>query len=369
MAVYQKNGTYWIDYYFQDRRYRQKIGSRRRDAEEALSKIKVKIVSGEFTTPEERKREEAFRQQPLLFETFAQDEFLPWSKEQHSARHHIRLSSIIRVHLVPYFAGLHLHEITPKRIEDYKTLRHRGGRYRRGTKTKPLNGATVNRELCCIKILFRKAVEWGRLEDTPARGIKMFKETPNPPRLLEQEEVARLLVELPDHLKALGACAVYAGLRMSELFHLRWEDVNWKAGELNVVSREAHHTKNYQSRRIPMNEALVEALQRHPRRLDSPYAFCNREGQPYDNIYKALASAALRAGIGDGIGLHQLRHAFCSHALMQGIDARTVQKWMGHRDLKTTLGYAHVSPDHERAAIQRLQYKSGHQMDTKIVPA
>jgi len=41
---------------------------------------------------------------------------------------------------------------------------------------------------------------------------------------------------------------------------------------------------------------------------------------------------------------------------MQGIDPRTVQKWMGHRDLKTTLRYAHVSPDHEKTAIQRLTY-------------
>ena len=42
---------------------------------------------------------------------------------------------------------------------------------------------------------------------------------------------------------------------------------------------------------------------------------------------------------------------------MSGVDPRTVQKWMGHRDLKTTLRYAHVSPDHEKAAIKRLSYR------------
>jgi len=177
--------------------------------------------------------------------------------------------------------------------------------------------------------------------------------------LLEQEEIARLLEELPGHFHALVACAVYAGLRREELFHLRWEDIDWKAGELNVVSRQEHHTKNYESRRIPMNEALMEALRRHPRRLDSPHVFCNREGQPYDNIRKALNSAAQRAGIEGKVGLHPLRHAFCSHALMQGIDARTVQRWMGHRGLETTLRYAHVSPDHEKAAIQRLLAEAG----------
>ena len=54
---------------------------------------------------------------------------------------------------------------------------------------------------------------------------------------------------------------------------------------------------------------------------------------------------------------------------MRGIDPRTVQKWMGHRDLTTTLRYAHVSPDHERAAIQRLRYDTGHQVDTNAQTA
>ena len=56
--------------------------------------------------------------------------------------------------------------------------------------------------------------------------------------------------------------------------------------------------------------------------------------------------------------------SFDTPCLMQGIDLLTVQRWMGHKDLKTTLRYAHVSPDHEKAAIQRLSYDSGHQMAT-----
>ena len=114
-----------------------------------------------------------------------------------------------------------------------------------------------------------------------------------------------------------------------------------------------------------MNYGLLEALKRHPRRLGIPYVFTNEEGKPFDNVLTALRGAAQRAEIEGGVNLHQLRHAFCSYALMQGIDARTVQKWMGHRDLATTLRYAHVSPDHEKTAIQRLSYQHGHYMDTK----
>ena len=132
-----------------------------------------------------------------------------------------------------------------------------------------------------------------------------------------------------------------------------------------MVSSEMHPTKGKRSRRIPINDALHEALRRHPRRLGCPWVF-NQEGKPYDNVRKGLHTAAQLAGIEDGVGMHQLRHAFCSHGLMQGVDPRTMQKWMGHRSLTTTLKYAHVSPDHEKAAIQRLRYDHGHQAVTSV---
>ena len=133
-------------------------------------------------------------------------------------------------------------------------------------------------------MILRKAVEWGRIEDSPARAVKTLKEKPNPTRLLEQYEIARLLEATPDRLKALIACTVYAGLRYNELLHLHWKDIDWNTRELHVISRREHHTKNYQSRRIPMNDALVESLRRHPRHINSPYVFCNKEGQPLKNV-------------------------------------------------------------------------------------
>jgi len=363
MAVFKKNDAWWIDYYYQGRRYRQRIGTKRKDAEEAQSQIKVKIAAGEFVPPDERQREETTGPQPVLLADFARNDFLPWSETQHSRNHYERQAIALRRHLIPYFEGCYLDNITAKQIENYKIMRLRT-RYVAGKKTKPVNKATVNRELSCLKTLFRKAVEWGKLEENPSRDVKSFKETPKATHLLEADEIVRLLEEVPDRLKALVACAVYAGLRRSELFRLQWRDINGRTGELTVRSEGMHHTKSYLSRRIPMNDALQEALRRHPRRLESLYVFCNARGQPYDDVRVALFSAAKRAGIEGKVTMHQLRHAFCSHALMQGVDPRTVQKWMGHRDLKTTLRYAHVSPSHEKAAIQRLRYDHGHYMDT-----
>jgi len=63
--------------------------------------------------------------------------------------------------------------------------------------------------------------------------------------------------------------------------------------------------------------------------------------------------ALKRAKIKD-FHFHDLRHTFGSHMVMQGIDLRTVQQIMGHRDIQTTMRYAHLSPEYVHEAIGRL---------------
>jgi len=158
-------------------------------------------------------------------------------------------------------------------------------------------------------------------------------------------------------------------LRKAEVLNLQWAGIDWQREELTVQSRPEWHTKNYQSRTIPMSGLLAAALRGIllRRRAVGPLVFSAPEGTPYRNtshIEAALDRAAKRAGVEGGVTFHQLRHAFCSHAQMQGVDARTVQVWMGHKDLRTTLCYSHVSTGHEKAAMERLRYDLGHQMDT-----
>ena len=180
--------------------------------------------------------------------------------------------------MIPQFGGHRLDEITPKMVADYPTHGRRDRHRKGGTRKAADVVASVNRELCGFKVLLRTAVEWGILDQNPTAGVKTSKETPQTPRMLESGEVTALLASLPDRLRGLVGCAVYAGLRRAELSNLRWEDIDLKIGEITVVFRQEHHTKNYQSRRIPMNEPLMELLRRHPRPLTSAHVFGNREG-------------------------------------------------------------------------------------------
>lgn len=362
MAIFTKNGNYWIDFYDQGKRYRQKIGPRKKDAEEALSRIRVAQAAGEFEPPD-RRQPKADASRPPLLKDYARDDYLPWSETHHSQSHHTLQKCLLRTQILPHFGKHRIDEISPKMLEAFVTARSRSTSKRSKQRVK---ATTVNRDIACLKVLFRKAEEWDVIESSPARSVKMLKETPNPPRLLDPDEVLGLIEAMPDHQRAMIVCVVYAGLRRGELFHLRWRDVDLKQMEINVISRDGSRTKSGKSRRVPLNPELADALRKHPRHITSPYVFCNADGKPYDNINKALRSAAQRAGIEDGIKLHQLRHCFLSHSQMLGVDPRTAQKWAGHSSLATTLKYLQVSPDHEKAAMSRLNYGSRHEASEAV---
>ena len=117
-------------------------------------------------------------------------------------------------HLIPCFGGHYLPTITRKMIEEYTAKRKQKA-----------NVATINREVAALKKLFRKAVEWDYLKQSPAAGIKQFKERPPTPRYLEVEEAAALLEACPQSIYAFVATAVNTGMRKSELFFLEWSDI------------------------------------------------------------------------------------------------------------------------------------------------
>ena len=82
----------------------------------------------------------------------------------------------------------------------------------------------------------------------------------------------------------------------------------------------------------------------------------NRSGAPCgeEGIRAAIRVARDRTGFHD-VSLHVLRHAYASRLVIAGVDLRTVQELLGHKDIKTTPIYPHLSPDHKQAAIRALE--------------
>lgn len=102
-----------------------------------------------------------------------------------------------------------------------------------------------------------------------------------------------------------------------------------------------------------MNQTLREELQKLPRHLHSAYVFCNLQGQPYDEVKRSFKTACHKAGIED-LRFHDLRHTFASYLVMKNVNLKTVQHLLGHKDIRMTLRYSHLSREHLQAAVGTL---------------
>lgn len=332
MGIKLKNGNYFIDYYANGRRIREKIGSSKTLAENALRKRKLAIAENKFLDVRKQKKVRFNEFAKSYLETYSKPNKKSWESDMHNLK---RLSKV--------FGNMYLYNITPRQIEEFKARRK-----------SEVSSATVNREISTLKTLFNKAIEWGVLEKSPAQKIKKFKENNIRLRYLEKEEVTKLLKACRGYLRPIVIVALNTGMRRGEILGLKWQDIDVKRGIIYLLD-----TKNGYKREIPMNEPVKKALIRVHKHPESPYVFCKKDGTPFGKVHKSFLAAMDRCGI-IGFHFHDLRHTFASQLVMCGVDLNTVRELLGHRDLKMTLRYAHLSPDHKRRAVDIL----GKKMDT-----
>ncbi len=132
-----------------------------------------------------------------------------------------------------------------------------------------------------------------------------------------------------------------AGLRTSEVLHLRVRDIDWMSGKLTVVQG-----KGDKDRVLWLNEDALDRLRewRERRPEGSEFLFTTLRGQRVrDNYYrKTVKRYAVKAGIPKDVHPHTLRHTFATDLYRQTKDIRLVQKALGHADVSTTMIYVHL---------------------------
>jgi len=329
--VYQRGKTWYIDYSHKGRRIRSKVGTDKKTAELALKNVEVKLAKEEHLGYHEIKK--------MLFSDFA-DKYLAWSKANKKFKSYDRDVLSLRKHLIPYFQYRHLDEITTDMIEQYKLER-----------IKNVKPATVNRELQCLRHLLKKAVQAGYLQDNPANNVKKFREPPGRIRYLEVDEIDCLLNACSPHIKPLVITALHTGMRRSELLSLKWSNINFYRKTITL-----ERTKNNEPRTIPMSETVCRELGKLKRKSGSDYVFSDAYGSPIKSIRKAFENALKRAGI-ENFTFHDLRHTFASQLVMNDCSLRAVQELLGHKDIKSTMRYSHLSHDYLHEAVNSLDQK------------
>jgi site-specific recombinase XerD len=229
--------------------------------------------------------------------------------------------------------------------------------------------ATVGQRLAAIRSFYRYATLGGAVSGDPWGAIATPRTARRLPRVLEADQIERLLAVVDEDLaastdaslghalaerdRALVETAYAAGLRISELAAADLGSLDLRRGELRVLG------KGRKERIGLLGRPAVAALQayladgrvllqgRRTRSADAPVEiFLNRLGGPLSvrGLRGRLDALRRRAGLPAGISPHTLRHSFATHLLEGGADLRVVQDLLGHESLATTQVYTHVSP-------------------------
>ena len=334
MGLYRKGSSWYIDYYFQGRRKREKIDPNRKLAESVLAKRRTQIAEKRFLDVLERPKIK-FGELASAYLDYAKTNKLSWKRDR------LSINNLSR-----FVGDKFVFEIAPESIEEYKSKRRL-----------EVSPATVNRKLACLKHIFSKAIQWDMADSNPVKKVRLLKENNERLRYLTNEEIHGLLENCAAHLRPIVICALFTGMRKGEILKLKWEDVDLEQKIIFV-----RNSKHSMTGEIPLSDHLADAMRNL--KFKSPYVFCNEDGKPFVDIKNGFDGAVRRAGIKD---FHDLRHTFASHLVMAGVDLIAVKELPGHKTINITLRYAHLSPMHKRQAIQSLKYFDGHYLDTRRV--
>ena len=240
--------------------------------------------------------------------------------------------------LVEEFGDRPIRDIDSHAIDGYLARRRDEG----------LSRASSNRYLAALKVIFKKAAEWGYLVVNPADLVKMMPEQQKKPNPYLDDELEQLLSCLQPRHRQIAEVYLQTGMRRGELMKLMWKDVDF--GSRLITVRDP---KNNSDRVIPMSELVREIL----------WDMRHRDGEAHSslvvlgslaNIRQVLTRAMERAGIAEDRRdrpLHRLRDTFGTKLAEKGVPADRIQKLMGHRDIAMTLRYVETREQGLRDAI------------------
>lgn len=164
--------------------------------------------------------------------------------------------------------------------------------------------------------------------------------TEEEPEIYEREELTALLAVAQGDEPLWWDFFLKTGLREQEAIFITWPDVNFNSGTVSVRHKPLYNwtPKMYKEREIPVPDSLLTKLT--PIRKKTGLVFHTESGLPKRDFLHCLKANARRGKLVESsYYLHKFRATFATWHLQAGVDLRTVQSWMGHTDLESTMRY------------------------------
>ena len=206
---------------------------------------------------------------------------------------------------------------------------------------------SCNAAACGMIFFYTRVLGWDQLRlDMPPRKRPL-----RLPDILSRQELEQLFrcTKNPKH-HAILATTYAAGLRVSEVVHLKITDINSQRMMIRV-----EQGKGRKDRYTLLSKRLLSELRAYwKQERPAVWLFPGQApGQPLTTsaAQRAYNQARRTAGIQRGKGIHSMRHAFATHLLEAGVDVRTIQVLLGHRSISTTQRYLQVA-GHKLAKVK-----------------
>ncbi len=221
--------------------------------------------------------------------------------------------------------------ITTSEIKDYlKFLTDQGKSW-----------STINMVLSACNLLFQETLQ----QTEKVQSVKRPKMPKVLPVVLSEEEVSFLFSRVRNiKHKAILMTIYSAGLRCSELCNLKIKDIDSSRGR--IIVRDA---KGHKDREVILSKKLLDYLRYYFHRYEPKIYLFNghNEGEAIAcrTVQVIFQNTLLKCSIQKNASIHTLQHSYATHLMNQGIDIRIIQQLLGHRSIKTTLIYCHLTAD------------------------
>lgn len=339
-TVYKRNKTWWL-HWVED-------GRQRRESAHTHSKhIALEILGGKLYRLSKKK---AGLFKDKKFGEFVK-EYLEYSKANKS-KSAFDIDQRVLYKFTALFKIRNLSEVTAPKLEKYKT-------YRLNQKA---SRSTINRELTTLKHALNKGREWKYLEESPGRFVRKFpyEKMSTKIRSLSNREIAKILKTLESQtekprlmrlvIKRIILVAINTGMRLTEILNAKWEDLNLKK---KLIYTRTIKGGSLRVRGIPLNNTIFNIIRKIQR--VGEYIFSPDGRKPISRSYVSHTFMRLvrKSRIAPAC-FNDLRHTFASHLGEAGADERTIAELLGHTSTRTTWVYTHLSREHLKKAVEKL---------------
>ena len=172
------------------------------------------------------------------------------------------------------------------------------------------------------------------------------------PKEYREEDLCQFFEACYDLERVLFSTFLLTGFREQEVMYLFWSDINFQLRTVRVTAKPelGFYPKRWEERQIPAPAELIAELQKHTKRPNCQFVFPSPTGNREQHMLDRCKAVAKRARLDPTkFDLKTFRSTYATRMLRQGFDVRTVQHWMGHKSLETTMRYLVPATDvHDR---------------------